>query len=77
MTKPATIDDKALAAVDDEWRTAREIFALLAVGHTVSGTRGALIVLANTGKIERRYDTRQAGVIARYRRLTERAPASD
>jgi hypothetical protein len=29
MKKPPTIDDKALAAVDSEWRTAREIYAIL------------------------------------------------
>jgi len=29
MKKPPTIDDKALAAVDSEWRTAREIYSIL------------------------------------------------
>ncbi len=32
MTKPPTIEDKALAAVDREWRTAREIYAILDEG---------------------------------------------
>jgi hypothetical protein len=29
MKKPPTISDKALAAVDSEWRTVREVFAIL------------------------------------------------
>ena len=32
MKKPPTISDKALAAVDSEWRTAREVFAILDEG---------------------------------------------
>jgi hypothetical protein len=32
MKKPPTINDKALAAVASEWRTAREIFAILDEG---------------------------------------------
>jgi hypothetical protein len=32
MKKPLTINDKALAAVASEWRTAREIFAILDEG---------------------------------------------
>jgi len=29
MKKPPTISDNALAAVDSEWRTVREVFAIL------------------------------------------------
>ena len=32
MKKPRTINDKALAAVASEWRTAREMFAILDEG---------------------------------------------
>jgi hypothetical protein len=32
VKKPPTISDKALAAVDSEWRTAREVFAILDEG---------------------------------------------
>jgi hypothetical protein len=32
MKKPLTINDKALAAVASEWRTAREMFAILDEG---------------------------------------------
>jgi len=64
--KPPTIDDKALAAVDREWRTAREIYAILDEGAFVS-TMAALIRLATAGKIERRYDPYRNVKISRYR----------
>jgi hypothetical protein len=44
------VDDKASAAVDSEWRTAREIYAIIDQG---ASTVGALIRLADAGKIER------------------------
>jgi hypothetical protein len=53
MTTPPTVDDKALAAVDSEWRTAREIYAIIDQG---ASTVGAVIRLADVGKIERRRD---------------------
>jgi len=49
MKKPPTIDDKALAAVDSEWRTAREIYAILDEGAFIS-TIAALTRLVNAGR---------------------------
>jgi hypothetical protein len=69
MTKPLTIDDRALAAVDSEWRTAREIYAILDQGAFVS-TVAALIRLANAGKVERRHDPYRNVKVARYRSVT-------
>jgi hypothetical protein len=66
MTKLPSIEDKALAAVDDEWRTAREIFVIIDEGAFIS-TRTALARLANAGLIERRKEPRQHWQIARYR----------
>lgn len=45
VTKPLIIDDKVLAAVDREWRTALEIFAILDEGAfaSVSGPPIALL----------------------------------
>jgi hypothetical protein len=65
-TKPLTIDDKALAAVDGEWRTAREIFAVVDEGAPVS-VRHALVRLADAGLVDRRSDPHHSGEIARYR----------
>jgi hypothetical protein len=70
MTKLPTIDDKAFATVDCEWRTAREIFAILDEG-AFSSTAGALIRLVAAGKVERRHDPyRNLQKITRYRRVT-------
>jgi hypothetical protein len=66
MTKPPTIDDRALAAVDSEWRTAREIYAILDQGAFAS-TVAALIRLADAGKVERRHDPYRNVKVARYR----------
>jgi hypothetical protein len=55
MKKPPTIDDKALAAVDSEWRTAREIYSILDQGAFIS-TVAALARLVNAGKVDRRHD---------------------
>jgi hypothetical protein len=66
MTKLPSIDDKALAAVNGEWRTAREIFAIIDEGAFIS-TRTALARLANAGLIDRRKEPRQHWEIARYR----------
>lgn len=66
MTKLPSIEDKALAAVNGEWRTAREIFAIIDEGAFIS-TRTALARLANAGLIDRRKEPRQHWEIARYR----------
>jgi hypothetical protein len=67
LKKPPTIGDRAQAAIDSEWRTAREIFAIVDQGAFVS-TVAALIRLADAGKIKRRQDdpSRNAKVL-RYR----------
>jgi hypothetical protein len=39
MSKPAMIDDKAIAVVDGEWRSAREIYAILDEGAFVTTQR--------------------------------------
>lgn len=70
LPKPPTIDDKALAAVDGQWRTAPEIFAIIDQ-EAPTTTRTALIRLANSGKVERRYDAHPNGKIAKYRRRIE------
>jgi hypothetical protein len=67
MTKPPTVDDKAMAAVDSEWRPAREIYAIIDQG---APTVGALIRLADAGKIERRSDIHRNLKVARYRSAT-------
>jgi hypothetical protein len=69
MKKPPIINDKALAAVDSEWRTAREIFAILDEG-AYRSTVAALVRLADAGTIERRYDLYRNMKVARNRRLT-------
>jgi hypothetical protein len=67
LPQPPTIDDKAFAAVDGEWRTSRKIFAIVDDGaHTT--LKVALIRLADAGKIERRYEPYRNGKIAMYRR---------
>ena len=66
LPQPPTIDDKAFAAVDGEWQTAREIFAIVDDGADTT-LKAALIRLADAGKIERRYDPHRNGTIARYR----------
>jgi hypothetical protein len=68
MKKPPTIDDKALAAVDSDWRTAREIYAILSEGAFIS-TVAALTRLVSAGKIERRYDPYRNVKVSRYRGL--------
>lgn len=68
LSRPPTIDDKALAAVDGEWRTARDIFDLVREG-AFSTTRLALTRFAGDGRIDRRYEPypRGGGEIAWYR----------
>jgi hypothetical protein len=68
--KPLTIDDKALAAVDCDWRTAREIFAILDEGAFTS-TAAALIRLADAGKVDRRHDPFRNVKVSRYRSVYE------
>jgi hypothetical protein len=69
MKKPPTIDDKAFAVVDNEWRTAREIYAILDEGAFAS-TVAALIRLADAGKVERRLDPFRNVKVTRYRSVT-------
>jgi hypothetical protein len=69
MKKPPTIDDKAFAVVDNEWRTAREIYAILDEGAFAS-TVAALIRLAAAGKVERRLDPFRNVKVTRYRSVT-------
>jgi hypothetical protein len=69
MKKPPTIDDKALAAVDREWRTAREIYTIVDEGAFIS-TVAELTRLVNAGKIERRHDPYRNVTVSRYRSAT-------
>jgi hypothetical protein len=69
MKKPPTIDDKALAAVDRDWRTAREIYPIIDESAFAS-TVAALIRLADAGKIERRHDPYRNVKVSRYRSVT-------
>jgi hypothetical protein len=69
MKKSPTIDDKALAAVDRDWRTAREIYPIIDEGAFAS-TVAALIRLADAGKIERRHDPYRNVKVSRYRSVT-------
>jgi hypothetical protein len=62
---PPTIDDKVLAAVDSEWRTAREIYGILDEGAFIS-TVAALTRLVNGGKTKRRHDPYRNVKVSRY-----------
>jgi hypothetical protein len=66
MSKAPIIDDKAIAVVDGEWRSAREIYAILDEGAFVT-TAAALVRLANAGMIERRHDAYRNVKVMRYR----------
>jgi hypothetical protein len=66
MSKPLMIDDKAIAVVDGEWRSAREIYAILDEGAFTS-TAAALVRLADAGRIERRQDPHRNAKISRFR----------
>jgi hypothetical protein len=66
MSKPPMIDDKAIAVVDGEWRSAREIYAILDEGAFVT-TAAALVRLAEAGRIERRHDPYRNVKVVRYR----------
>jgi hypothetical protein len=66
MSKPPMIDDKAIAVVDGEWRSAREIYVILDEGAFVS-TAAALVRLADAGRIERRHDPYRNLKVRRYR----------
>jgi hypothetical protein len=70
LPRPPLVEEKLLAVLDGEWRTAREIYAMFAEGGA-DGTRNALGRLAGAGRIERRYDPLHAGQIARYRKLPD------
>ena len=72
MSKPPMINDKAIAVVDGEWRSAREIYAILDEGAFVS-TAAALVRLADAGRIERRHDLYRNAKVLRYRSMKEAA----
>ena len=61
------MDEKALAAVDDEWRSARQILDLVGED-ALSTVRSALGRLVNIEAIERRYDVHRSKITALYRR---------
>jgi hypothetical protein len=75
LARPPTIVDKALAAVDGEGRTVREIFATVDEG-AAGSVRDALIRLAAAGRVDQRYDPHPTGRIARYRVLQADADAT-
>jgi hypothetical protein len=66
LKKPPTIDDRAQAAVNSEWRTAREIYEIIDQGAFVS-TAAALVRLADAGRIQRRHDSHRKAKVVRYR----------
>lgn len=68
LPRPPLVEEKLLAVVDGEWRTAREIHALFDEGE-LSTARGALCRLANVERVERRYDPHPTEKIARYRKI--------
>ena len=74
MNRPPSMDDKALVAVDSEWRTAREIYEIIGEDAliTVRALRSVSLV-EHAGQIDRRYEPRQAGKIAFYRRKVSAA----
>lgn len=69
LPRPPLVEEKLLAVVDGEWRTAREIHALLDEGAPVTVIT-TMIRLADAGKVARRYDPHRNGQIARYRKVT-------
>lgn len=66
LPRPPLVEERLLAVVDGEWRTAREIHARFDEGE-VSTARGALGRLADAERVERRYDPHPTERIARYR----------
>jgi hypothetical protein len=66
IEETTTIDDRAQAAVNSEWRTAREIYEIIDQGAFVS-TAAALVRLADAGRIERRHDPHRNVKVVRYR----------
>ena len=67
---------KALAAVDSEWRTAREIYTILDEGAFIS-TVAAPTRLVNAGKIERRHDPYRNVKVSRYRSVVRFGPPKE
>jgi hypothetical protein len=73
MLKPPVIDDKAIAVIDSEWRSAREIYAILDEG-AFGTTSAALVRLAAAGRIERRHDpSRNVNVVRAIDHRDERS----
>lgn len=72
LPRPPLMDERVLPIVDDEWRTALEIYALFGE-EGPQATRHALARLAAAGKIERRYDPLGIGFISRYRKIPSHA----
>jgi hypothetical protein len=73
LKKPPTIDDRAQAAVDSEWRTAREIFAIVDQGAFVSTVASALLTPARSNDVMILPTTRRSCAIDRNWTLTEAA----
>jgi hypothetical protein len=67
LPRPPLVEERLLAVVDGEWRTAREIYVLFGEG-AFDGARNALVRLAHTGRVERCYSPLPTGQIARYRK---------
>lgn len=72
LPRPPLVEERLLAVVDGEWRTAREIYAIFDEG-TWDHARRKLKQLASTGAIECSYDPKTPGEIARYRRISAAA----
>lgn len=70
LPRPPLVEERLLAVVDGEWRTAREIYAIFDEGAPVTVIT-TMLRLADTGKVERRYDPHRNGQIARYRKLSD------
>jgi hypothetical protein len=68
LARPPLVEERLLAIVDGEWRTAREIYAIFDEGE-LSTIRSTLSRLANAEKIERRHDPHPNITISRYRLL--------
>jgi hypothetical protein len=67
LPRPPLVEERLLAVVDGQWRTAREIHAMFDEG-SLDTVRGALLNLAKAGKVEREQVAHPTQVFSRYRR---------
>lgn len=67
LPRPPLVEERLLAVVDGEWRTARGIYVLFGEG-ALDGTRNALVQLAGADRVERCYSPLPTGQIALYRK---------